>query len=108
VTIVPVRAATADLTKMALTDLEVASTAPVAAGLVIWTARPRTDPAVDNQANASRAFKAAALIAPVAVEVEVAPVATASVAAGDLAAVALAALVVEDSAGLAVAGDDEN
>jgi len=90
VTIVPVRAATADLTKVALTDLEVASTAPVAAALVIWTARPRIGPAVDKEANASRTSNAAALIDLVAVKVD--PVAT-----GLVAAVALAE---EDSADL--------
>jgi hypothetical protein len=95
----PVKAATIDLAEEATTD-------PMGAARVIWTARLRTGRVADNRANASRAFKAAALIASVAAEVD--PVATASVAAGDLAAVALAALAVEDSAGLAVAGDDEN
>ena len=89
-TIVPVRAATADLTKVALTDLEVASTAPVAAALVIWTARPRTDPAVDKEANASRTSNAAALIDLVAVEVDSAVIAS----------VAAEALAEEDSADL--------
>jgi hypothetical protein len=78
----------------------------VEADSVIWTARLRTGRVVIFRASGSRAFRAAALIALVAVEVDL--VATASVAAGDLAAVALAALVVEDSAGFAVAGDDEN
>ena len=77
-----------------------------AAAPMIWIARLRTGRVVIFRASGSRAFRAAALIDLVAVEVD--PVATASVAAGDLAAVALAALVVEDSAGLAVAGDDEN
>jgi hypothetical protein len=58
------------------------------------------------RASGSRAFRAAALIDLVAVEVD--SVATASVGAGDLEAVALDALVVVDPAGFAAAGDDEN
>ena len=72
----------------------------------IWTARLRTGRVVIFQASGSRAFRAAALIDLVAVEVD--SVATASVAAGDLRAVDLAALVVVGPAGFAVAGDDEN
>jgi hypothetical protein len=88
----------------------------VEADPVIWTARLRTDRVAIFQASGSRAFRAAALIASVAVEdsaviasaaaVVEASAVIASVAAGDLGAVALAAL--ED---LAVAGsgaDAEN
>jgi len=73
---------------------------------VIWTARLRTGRVVIFRASGSKAFRAAALIDLVAVEVD--SVATASVAAGDLGAVALAALVVVDPAGFVAAGDDEN
>jgi hypothetical protein len=53
-----------------LTDLEVASTDPVAvasasplvAALVIWTAKLRTGGVADSKANSSRTFNAAALI----------------------------------------------
>ena len=78
----------------------------VEADSVIWTARLRTGRVVIFRASGSRAFRAAALIDLVAVEVD--SVATASVGAGDLEAVALAALVVVDPAGFAAAGDDEN
>jgi hypothetical protein len=65
-----VRATTADLAKVALTDLEavstapvpVASTSPVVAALVIWTAKLKTGGVADNRANASRTFNAADLI----------------------------------------------
>ena len=65
------RAATADLAKVALTDLEavstapvaVASTSPVVAVLVIWTAKLKTGGVADNRANASRTFNAGDLIA---------------------------------------------
>ncbi len=70
----------------------------VAADPVIWTARLKTGRAVTFRASVSRAFRAAALIASVAAAVEDSAV-IALVAAGDLGAVALAAL--ED---LAVAG----
>ena len=78
----------------------------VEADSVIWTARLRTGRVVIFRASGSKAFRAAALIDLVAVEVD--SVATASVAAGDLGAVALAALVVVDPAGFVAAGDDEN
>jgi hypothetical protein len=78
----------------------------VEADSVIWTARLRTGRVVIFRASGSKAFRAAALIDLVAVEVD--SVATASVAAGDLGAVALAALVVVDPAGFAAAGEDEN
>jgi hypothetical protein len=78
----------------------------VEADSVIWTAKLRTGRVVIFRANGSRAFRAAALIDLLAVEVD--SVATASVAAGDLGVVALAALVVVDPAGFAAAGDDEN
>ena len=73
---------------------------------VIWTARLRTGRVVIFQASGSRAFRGAALIALGAAAEDSA--ATASVAAVVLGAVALVALVVEDSEGVAVAGDDEN
>jgi hypothetical protein len=68
---------------------------------VIWTARLRTGHVVILRANGSRAFRAAALIASVAVAVDLAAVidlvvedsvvaVIASVAAGDLEAAALA------------------
>jgi hypothetical protein len=110
VTIVPVRAATADLTKVALTDLEVASTAPVAADPVIWIARPRTGRVVTFRASVSKAFKAADLIDPVAAEdsAVIALVEEDSVAA----VIALVAAALAGLAGsAAVAGseaDDEN
>jgi hypothetical protein len=78
----------------------------VEADSVIWTARLRTGRGVIFRASGSRAFRAAALIDLVAVEVD--SVATAWVVAGDLGAVALAALVVVDPAGFVAAGDDEN
>ena len=84
---------------------QVALTDPAEATLVIWTARLRTGHVVIFQASGSRAFRAAASIAATAV-VELVAAATDSVVAGDLGAVALAAL--ED---LAVAGsgaDAEN
>ena len=64
------RAATADLAKVALTDLKVASTdpavvasaSPAVAALVIWTAKLRAGRVADNRANSSRTFNAAALI----------------------------------------------
>ena len=64
------RAATADLAKVALTALEavstdpvaVASASPAAAALVIWTAKLRTGGVADNRANSSRTFNVAALI----------------------------------------------
>jgi hypothetical protein len=91
---------------MALTDLEVAWTAPaVEADPMIWIARLRTGRVVTFRASGSRAFRAAALIDPVAaVDLPV----TASAAAEALGAVALAALVVVDPAGFAAAGEDEN
>jgi hypothetical protein len=70
----------------------------VEADPVIWTARLRTGRVVIFQASVFRDFRAAALIASAAEAVEDSAV-IASVAAGDLGAVALAAL--ED---LAVAG----
>ena len=103
-TAVPTRAATVALAQVALTDLEVASTGPVAAAstgpgeedLVIWTAKLRTGRVADNRANSSRTFNAAALIDLVAEE--------------DL--VALIAPAVADSAAFGVAADsgvdDEN
>jgi hypothetical protein len=78
-----------------------------AAALVIWTARPRTGPAVDKEASASKTFNAAALIAPVAEALAdsgvIASAAEDSVAAAiDLAAAGLVGLA--DSA--AVAGSE--
>jgi hypothetical protein len=76
----------------------------VEADPVIWTARLKTGRVVTFRASVSRAFKAAALIASVAVEDSVV---IASVVAGDSAAGALGALA--DSAVAAGSGaDDEN
>ena len=85
-------------------------------GSVIWIVKLRTGRAVIFRASGSRAFRAVASIVSVAAEdlavidlaVEVDSVAIASVVVEVLEAVGLAALVVEDSAGVAVAGDDEN
>jgi hypothetical protein len=86
---------------------EAVSIGPVVeADSVIWTARLRTGRVVIFRASGSKAFRAAALIDLVAVEVD--SVATAWVVTGDLGAVALAALVVVDPAGFVAAGDDEN
>jgi hypothetical protein len=89
-----------------------------ATGLVIWTAKLRTDHAAIFQASVSRIFKAAALTEAVmaadsaviasAEGVTVDLVAIASVAAVDLAAVALADLVVAAAAVFAAADGDEN
>jgi hypothetical protein len=57
---------------------------------MIWIARLRTARVVTFRASGSKAFRAAALIDPVAAEVDLA--ATASVVAGDLEAVDLGAL----------------
>jgi hypothetical protein len=112
-----VGAATADLTKMALTDLEVASTAPVAAAQVIWIEKLRIDHGAGFRVNASKAFKAAALIAPAADSAVIASVVVADsgaidlVAGGDLAAAALADLAeaaAEDSAAAGSGADDDN
>ena len=64
-----------------------------AAARVIWTARLRTGRVADNRANASRVFKAAALIDPVAAEdsAVIASVVVAALAAEDLADLAAAA-----------------
>ena len=84
--------ATIALAQATRTDPKVALTAPVAAARVIWTARLRIDRAADNRANVSRAFKAAALIDPGAVE-----------DLGVIALVVVAALAEEDLADLAAA-----
>ena len=75
----------------------------VEAALVIWTARLRTGRVVNRRASDSRAFRAAALIAPVAVE-DSGEAATDSVAAVGLAAGALGALAAVAGSG----ADDEN
>jgi hypothetical protein len=62
----------------------------VEADPMIWIARLRTARVVTFRASGSKAFRAAALIDPVAAEVDLA--ATASVVAGDLEAVDLGAL----------------
>jgi hypothetical protein len=103
--------ATIDLARAVLTDPTAAgpidqveeTTIDPGAALVIWTARLRTGRVADNRANASRVFKAAALIDPVA--------------AADSAVIAsavVAALAEEDLADLAAAvaassgaGDDK-
>ncbi len=78
--------------KAAITDPAAAPTDRVEAARVIWTARLRIDRAADFRANVSRAFKAAALIDPGAVE-----------DLGVIALVVVAALAEEDLADLAAA-----
>ena len=90
----------------------------VEVGSVIWTAKLRTGRVVIFRASGSRAFRAVASIASVVAAVDLAvidlavavdSVAIASVVAEVLGAVALAALVVEDSAaGRGGRADDEN
>ena len=73
---------------------EAASIGPaVEADPVIWTARLRTGRVADNRANASRVFKAAALIDPAAAEdsAVIASVVVAALAEEDLADLAAAA-----------------
>jgi len=115
---VQAQVATIDLARAVLTDPAEAgpidqveeTTIDPAAALVIWIARLRTGRVADNRANASRAFKAAALIAPVAVDLAEAPV-IASVAAEDLAEEDLEDLAEEeaaDSAAAAGSGADDD
>jgi hypothetical protein len=88
--------------KAALTDLEGASTAPVAATLVIWTGRLRIDRVADLQASAPRIFNAAGSIDLVAVEDS----AVIALVVEDSVAAALAALA--DSVAADSEADDEN
>jgi hypothetical protein len=103
--------ATIDLARAVLTDPAQAgpidqveeTTIDPGAALVIWTARLRTGRVADNRANASRVFKAAALIDPVAAE-DSAVIASVVVAA--LAEEGLADLAAAVAAGSG-AGDDK-
>jgi hypothetical protein len=113
---VQTQVATIDLARAVLTDRAEAgpidqveeTTIDPGAALVIWTARLRTGRVADNRANASRVFKAAALIDPVAAEdpAVIASVAVAALAAEDLAD--LAAAAVADSAAAGSEAADEN
>jgi len=98
--------------QVAPTDLaKVPLTAPVEAALVIWTTKLRIDHVVIFQANGSRAFKAAGLIALVAAEASVVMVdlatVTASVAVVDSVAVALGALAAVEEEDFAAAEASE-
>jgi len=75
-----------DLARAVMTGLLEAALTDLVLKPKIWTGRPRTDSAVDNRANASKIFNAAAVIGSVV---------------ADLAAVALVA-------GVASGVDDEN
>ena len=108
--------ATIDRARVVLTDPAEAgpidqveeTTIDPAAVLVMWTAKLRTGPEVDNPANASRVFKAVALIDPVAAEgsAVIASVVVAALVAEDLAD--LAAAAVADSAAAGSEAVDEN